>query len=81
MPAQHSRRNLGNSQRHLIHSDPAYRLEAAVTHHPITGATVELYSTWPKANHPEPHRLISLTLPEGAFERFRDVIDRVILGS
>lgn len=49
--------------RGIVHDAEGFRLEIAITHHPITGSTVEFFSTWPKANHPEPHRLLSLTLP------------------
>lgn len=57
-----------------IHDAPGYKLEATFTCHPITGPTLELHSTWPTANHPEPHRLLSLTLPPESFARFAQFI-------
>ncbi len=48
---------------YVVHDAPGYKLEAVVSHHPISGSTVEIFSTWPEANHPDPHRLLSLTLP------------------
>jgi hypothetical protein len=46
-----------------IHDAPGFILEVAVSHHSTTDPTVELFSIWPRANHPDPHRLLSLTLP------------------
>lgn len=60
--------------KYLIHDAPGYRLEAVVTQHLIAGTTLELYSTWPKANHPDPHRMIVLTLPPESFVRLGEVI-------
>lgn len=59
---------------YLIHDAPGYKLEAAFTSNPITGLTLELHSTWPTANHPEPHRLLSLTLPPDSFARLAESI-------
>ncbi len=61
--------------KHLIHDTPGNRLEAVVTHHPITGSTVELHSTWPRANHPEPHRMITLTLPAESYRALAKVLE------
>ncbi len=61
--------------KHLIHDAPGYRLEAVVTHHPITGSTFELHSTWPAANHPEPHRMITLTLPTESYAALAKVLE------
>lgn len=55
--------------KNLIHDAPGYRLEATITCHPISGPTLELYDTWPSANHPEPHRKLSLTLPAASLIR------------
>lgn len=68
-------RSRKRDMKYLIHDAPGYRLEAVVTRHPITGSTLELYSTWPGANHPDPHRLVTLTLPVESFARFCEVID------
>ncbi len=62
-------------KKHLIHDAPGYRLEAVVTHHPITGPTLELYATWPTANHPDPHRMITLTLPAESYAALAKVLD------
>lgn len=62
--------------KYIIHDAPGFKLEAVVTHHPITGPTVELFSTWPRANHPEPHRLLSLTLPPDSFGRLAEVLSK-----
>mgnify|MGYP000855259221 CR=1 FL=1 len=59
--------------KHLIHDAPGYRLEVAITH-TSAGPTVEFISTWPMANHPEPHRLLTLTLPPDAFVKLADVL-------
>ena len=50
--------------KYLIHDAPGFRLEIDVTRDPYCGTTLEFVSTWPKANHPDPHRLLSLTLPQ-----------------
>jgi hypothetical protein len=64
--------------RHLIHDAPEYRLEAVISHHPISGHTVELFTTWPKANHPEPHKVLSLTLPPESFARLAQVLEQEV---
>ena len=51
----------------LIHDAPGFQLTASITHHPICGPTLQLHTVWPTANHPEPHRLLSLTLPPESF--------------
>lgn len=61
--------------KHCIHDAPGYRLEAIATHHPISGTSLELYSTWPRANHPEPHRMITLTLPQESFANLAKVLE------
>jgi hypothetical protein len=61
--------------KHLILDAPGYRLEAITTYHPITGTSLELYSTWPTANHPEPHRMITLTLPPESFANLAKVLE------
>lgn len=61
----------------VIHDAPGYCLEANVTDHPTTGTSLELLSTWPTANHPDPHRLISLTLPPESFARLADVLESI----
>lgn len=61
----------------VIHDAPGYCLEANVTDHPTTGPSLELLSTWPTANHPQPHRLISLTLPPESFARLADVLESI----
>ncbi len=63
---------------HLIHDAAGFRLDATVTHHPIAGPTLEIHSTWPKANHPEPHRLLSLTLPVESFLRLAELIAKEV---
>lgn len=60
--------------KYLIHDAPGFKLEVVITQHPITGPTVEFVSTWPRANHPYPHRLLSLTLPPESFGRLAEVI-------
>lgn len=62
--------------KHLVHDAAGFQLEVSISHHLICGPTVELFSTWPKANHPEPHRLLSLTLPPESLQRLASVIDR-----
>ena len=53
----------------LIHESPAYRLESRVTRHPLTGKTLELFVTYPLAQHPRSQRIACLTLPDEAFAR------------
>jgi hypothetical protein len=60
-----------------IHDTPGFRLEIAASQHPISGPTIELFSTWPKANHPDPHRLLSLTLPPESLRQLAKVLARV----
>jgi hypothetical protein len=60
--------------KHLIHDAPGYKLELVVTHHPVSGPTVEFFSTWPRATHPDPHRLLSLTLPNDSLLRLAGAI-------
>lgn len=55
--------------KHLIHDAPGFRLEVGVTRDAHGNATLEFFSTWPRANHPEPHRLLTLTLPTESFAR------------
>lgn len=57
-----------------IHTAPAFVLDAAITRHPITGTTVELFQTFPQAQNPRAQRLVSLTLPDEAFARLGEVI-------
>lgn len=52
-----------------IHSSQGYLLEARVSHHPITGKTVELFQTLPQAQHPRAQRIACLTLPQASFSR------------
>ncbi len=49
-----------------IYTDDAFILDVQSTSH-ASGTTVELFTTWPKANHPEPHKKLSLTLPMPAY--------------
>lgn len=65
--------------RTIVHDAEGFRLEIVVSQHPVTGATVEFFSTWPKANHPEPHRLLSLTLPADSLQRLADEIAKASL--
>jgi hypothetical protein len=58
----------------VIHSTPEFILEAIATHG-IGGTTVEFFSTWPKANHPEPHRLLCLTLPKESLEALTSFLE------
>ena len=53
----------------IIHSTPACLIEARVTHHPITGKTVELFQTMPQAQHVRAQRIACLTLPQASFAR------------
>jgi len=61
---------------YTIHDAPGFKLEVAVSYHPASGHTIEFYSTWPTANHPEPHRLLSLTLPGSSFHRLAKVLEK-----
>ena len=61
--------------KHTIHDAPGFKLEVAVSHHPISGPTVEIFSVWPRANHPDPHRLLSLTLPAESLIRLAKVLE------
>lgn len=60
--------------KHCIHDSANYRLEVVVTNHPITGPNVEFFSTWPKANHPDPHRMLALSLPPESLGRLASVL-------
>ncbi len=59
-----------------VHDAPGFKLDIRVTSDPYVGPTVEFYSTWPKANHPDPHRLLSLTLPRESLRTLADVLAR-----
>ncbi len=63
---------------HLIHDAPGFQVSAIITHHPTCDPTLQLYTVWPTANHPEPHRLLSLTLPPESFARLAELISREI---
>ncbi len=65
---------------HLIHDAPGFQVSATITHHPTCGPTLQIHTVWPTANHPEPHRLLSLTLPPESFARLAALIGREILG-
>lgn len=64
-----------------IHDTPGYRLELRATEHPRFGTTLELFTTWPQANHPEPHRLLTLTLPRDAFARLAEALRHLADGA
>ena len=61
--------------KHTIHDAPGFKLEVAVSHHPISGPTVEIFSIWTRANHPDPHRLLSLTLPPDSLIKLARVLE------
>lgn len=61
---------------HRVHDSASFQLDVKVSHHPNSGTTVEFLSTWPKANHPEPHRLLSLTLPPESLHKLARTIDQ-----
>ena len=67
--------------KHIIHDAPGFKLEVAVSHHPISGPTVEIFSIWPRANHPDPHRLLSLTLPPESLLRLAKAFEIAAAGS
>ena len=67
--------------KHIIHDAPGFKLEVAVSHHPISGPTVEIFSIWPRANHPDPHRLLSLTLPPESLLRLAKALEIAAAGS
>jgi hypothetical protein len=58
-----------------IHSDKAYVLEAQVTRQPTIGRTVELFATYPMAQHPRAQRIVCLTLPDESFARLAALIN------
>ncbi len=64
---------------HTVHDAPGFKLDIRVTHDPYAGPTVEFFSTWPRANHPEPHKLLSLTLPPESFAELAKVLQAQIL--
>jgi hypothetical protein len=49
-----------------IHTSPVCVLTAKVTDH-CAGRTVELFRSFPQAQHPREQRLIDLTLPSASF--------------
>ncbi len=63
---------------HLIHDAPGFQVSATITHHPTCGPTLQIHTVWPTANHPEPHRLLSLTLPPESFARLAALIGHEI---
>ena len=67
--------------KHTIHDAPGFKLEIAVSHHPISGPTIEIFSIWPRANHPDPHRLLSLTLPPESLIRMAKVLEAAAIES
>jgi hypothetical protein len=62
---------------HTVHDAPGFKLDIRVTHDPYAGPTVEFFSTWPKANHPEPHKLLSLTLPPESFAQLANILREI----
>lgn len=63
--------------KHLIHNAEGFKVEVKVTKHPRIDPTVEFISTWPKANHPEPHKLLSLTLPPESFAQLANILQEM----
>lgn len=63
------------TQRTVIHEEPqhqhnpGYRLEGVVAEGSDGTKTLELFSTVPGAAHPDPHTLVSVTLPAEGFSR------------
>ena len=57
----------------IIHQTPYFLLEAKTTFHPITGKTLQLVITHPKAQHSKAQRIACLTMPDAAFERLAAV--------
>lgn len=58
-----------------IHDTPGFRIECRVTHHPITGKTVELFQTMPQAQHPRAQRIACLTLPQASLSRLAALLN------
>lgn len=46
----------------LIRDTPGYLLASRLTHHRVTGATVELFQKFPKSRRPRWQRIACLTL-------------------
>lgn len=59
---------------HTVHDAPGFKLDIRVIQNPYAGPTVEFYSTWPNANHPELHKLLSLTLPPESFAQLANIL-------
>ena len=53
---------------------PGYQLDARVTDHPITGRTIELFATYPQAQHPRAQRIACLTLSQASFNELACVL-------
>jgi hypothetical protein len=59
-----------------FHDTPALKLEAVITRH-RAGDTLEIFSTWPGANHPEAVRSLCLTLPPESFKQLKNILDSI----
>ena len=57
-----------------IYDDTGYRLDVRIRRTPRIGSTVEILSTWPSANHPEPLTLVSLTLPPASLAQLGQLL-------
>lgn len=60
--------------RHRIHDGLAYKLDAQISHH-LCGTTLQLFTRWPGANHPEDYRLLTLTLPAEDLARLGKLLE------
>lgn len=65
------------SEHITLHSTPGYSLEGRITKHTITGATVELFATYPNALHPRAQRIACLTLPPESFGKLAQLFNSV----
>jgi hypothetical protein len=55
----------------IIHDGAQFQLFAQ-SFKSQAGVTADISSVWPLANHPEPHRLLQLTLPKEGWLRLAD---------
>jgi hypothetical protein len=54
---------------------PGYRLEGAVIEGADGTKTLELSSVVPAAAHPDPHKLVSVSLPPEGFSRLVELLE------
>jgi hypothetical protein len=60
-----------------FYDTPSLKLDAVVTKSSV-GTTLEIYSTWPGAKHPDAMCKLSMTLPGESFAKLANVLADIL---